>query len=122
MYNFEAGTDLVLNETLVGYSYYDTGIVMKKDVSYVDHVNGSKSYHKIFHYDPTGKQIRVETVTARPDLQGVNEDLFGAMSIQDQIAQNKSGLPKGVTVVPQTNDKRLELKAPGEQRSAGSGS
>jgi hypothetical protein len=122
LYNFEAGTDLVLNETLVGYSYYDTGIVMKKDVSYVDHVNGSKSYHKIFHYDPTGKQIRVETVTARPDLQGVNEDLFGAMSIQDQIAQNKSGLPKGVTVVPQTNDKRLELKAPGEQRSAGSGS
>jgi hypothetical protein len=96
---------------------------MEKAVSYVDSVNGTKSYNKLFHYNEAGKQTGVDILKpAEPAVPRTNEDLVGAMSVQNKIIQNNDALPEGVKVVPQTKDKGMSLKGPGTQQSSGSGS
>jgi hypothetical protein len=112
--NFAPGTDERLNETTSLYEYYETGITKTKDVTYMDHVNQSKSYHKIYHYDESGKLIWVEDAPlidlSEPKINAAetsktDPDFIGTLNVRGKIQDNKASIPEGVKVVPQEQKK-----------------
>ena len=81
-----------------GYEYWGTGVLKTKDVECVDHIDPSKSYHKIYHYDEAGNLIGVKNYEDISNDQTMNNEMDSKYDVLNKKQTND--LPEGVSVDP----------------------